>query len=218
MGKTKYMNWTHRQPFPILRRKEVSIKTDEVLESEILGYGGYLCLRWSLDAGRAAAAPIDALAHRLGLRNEFEPGDAPPAEAIAFLRRQTTIPADIADEGLLRADGVVHVSSQRPEVIAELSAAVTRAIAPVGQLYVLQGVRRPPSYTGRAMTKWAYERQVVQQPGPAMPNAFLVPMSKTAEWWRKDWMERHTYFLPTYDDGGRMRSQGHALASEAGIA
>ena len=50
-----------------------------------------------------------------------------------------------------------------------------------------------------------------------MPNAFLVPMSKTAEWWAKDWMERHTYFLPRYDDAGRMMSEGHALAAAAGV-
>ncbi|HEX7787136.1 MAG TPA: hypothetical protein VF653_13035, partial [Methylomirabilota bacterium] len=48
--------------------------------------------------------------------------------------------------------------------------------------------------------------------------AFFVPMSKTAEWWRKNWMERHTYFLPRYDDAGRMVNEGHALATEAGIA
>lgn len=43
-------------------------------------------------------------------------------------------------------------------------------------------------------------------------------MSKTAEWWRKDWMERHTYFLPRYDDRGQMIAVGHALAAEAGIS
>jgi hypothetical protein len=42
-------------------------------------------------------------------------------------------------------------------------------------------------------------------------------MSKTAAWWAKDWMERHTYFLPRYEDG-RMVNEGHALASAAGIA
>ena len=42
-------------------------------------------------------------------------------------------------------------------------------------------------------------------------------MSKTAAWWAKDWMERHTYFLPRYDDAGRMVNEGHALASAAGI-
>jgi hypothetical protein len=31
-------------------------------------------------------------------------------------------------------------------------------------------------------------------------------------------MERHTYFLPRYDDAGRMVNEGHALATEAGIA
>jgi hypothetical protein len=47
-------------------------------------------------------------------------------------------------------------------------------------------------------------------------GAFLLPMSKTAAWWAKDWMERHTYFLPRYDDAGRMTAGGHALAA-AGI-
>ena len=41
-------------------------------------------------------------------------------------------------------------------------------------------------------------------------------MSKTSEWWAKDWMERHTHILPRYDDDGRMKAQGHALAAEAG--
>lgn len=31
-------------------------------------------------------------------------------------------------------------------------------------------------------------------------------------------MERHTYFLPRYDDAGKMQSQGHALAAAPGIA
>jgi hypothetical protein len=51
-----------------------------------------------------------------------------------------------------------------------------------------------------------------------MPNAFLVPMSKTAGWWQKDWMERHTYFLPRYDAAGKMRNEGHTLAAAPGIA
>lgn len=31
-------------------------------------------------------------------------------------------------------------------------------------------------------------------------------------------MERHTYFLPRYDDTGAMQNQGHALAAAQGIA
>jgi hypothetical protein len=76
---------------------------------------------------------------------------------------------------------------------------------------------RPGGYTGQAMFNFAYGERVLQQPAAAMPNAFLIPMSKTAQWWKKDWMERHTYFLPRYDDAGVLRSQGHALAAADGI-
>ena len=38
-----------------------------------------------------------------------------------------------------------------------------------------------------------------------MPNAFLLPLKKTAAWWEKDWMERHTYFLPRYENGAMSR-------------
>jgi len=31
-------------------------------------------------------------------------------------------------------------------------------------------------------------------------------------------MERHTFFLPRYDEHGRMLNEGHALAAAAGIA
>src|SRR5260370_39023448 len=49
-------------------------------------------------------------------------------------------------------------------------------------------------------------------------RALVGEHAKTAEWWRRDWMERHTYFLPRYDDAGTMQNQGHALAAAPGIA
>src|SRR5712692_9242023 len=123
--------------------------SDEFLPSEILGHGAYLCLRRSSgsDLSIAEAAPIDALAQRLGLRNEFSPGETPPVESIAFLRRQGATPADIADDAVLQADWVIHVAAKRPEAIAELSAETARLISPAVRVHVLQGVRRPPSYT-----------------------------------------------------------------------
>ncbi len=194
--------------------------SDEFLASEILGHGAYLCLRTSEggDLRKAEAAPIGPLAERLGLRNEFEPGETPPVESVAFLRRQGAMPADIVDAELLHADRVVHVAAKQPETIADFCAETIRLLSPAVRIHVLSGVRKPLNYTGAAMNNWAYERRVLQQPGPAMPNAFLVPLSKTAEWWGKDWMERHTYFLPRYDDEGHMRNEGHALAAEAGIS
>jgi hypothetical protein len=191
----------------------------EVLAREVLGHGAYLCLG-GLDrdgARHVEAAPIAALVQQLGLGNEFDPGRRSEAGSIAFLRRQDAAPGDIADLDLLRAGAVVHVASTRAETVDTFCAELGRLVAPAAAVRVLRGVVRPKNYTGAAMNDWAYARQVVPQPGPVMPNAFLVPLSKTADWWHKGWMERHTYFLPRYDDNGRMVSEGHALAAEAGI-
>jgi hypothetical protein len=194
------------------------MRANDVRSTEVLRHGAYVCLSVPAAARRAvAAAPVAALANRLGLINEFEPGDGPPPDTLAFLRRVAATPADIMDDELLRADAVVHVSSARPGPVAEFCAEVARLLGPALKPRVLGGVVRPMIYTGNAMHNFAYAHRVLQQPGPIMPNAFLVPMSKTADWWAKGWMERHTYFLPRYDDAGRMVNEGHALAAEAGI-
>ena len=192
------------------------MRANDVRPAEILRHGAYVCLRVPDGARRAAAAAaVPALAERLGLRNEFAAGDGPPADAIAFLRRIGATSADIADDGLLHADAVVHVASTAAAPVAEFCAEVARLVGPAVKPLVLGGVVRPMIYTGNAMYNFAYAHRVLQQPGTVAPNAFLVPMSKTAAWWEKNWMERHTYFLPRYDEGGRMVSEGHALASAA---
>jgi hypothetical protein len=196
------------------------MSANDVLAREILGYGAYVCLRRAAgaDARALGAAPVEALAERLGLRNEFAPSGEAGAGKIAFLRRIDATPAQVEDAGLLAADAVVHVVSREAGPVDTLCAELPRLLGAGAAVRVLRGVARPRNYTGAAMNNFAYAHQVVQQPGAAMPHAFLVPMNKTAEWWRKDWMERHTYFLPRYDDTGRMVSEGHALASAAGIA
>ena len=192
---------------------------NSVLAGEILRHGAYVCLR--LPDGAAAralaSAPIPALAEKLSLENEFAAEGGPPAQSIAFLRRQSAAPGAIADDDLLHADAVIHVAAPTAQPVGDFCAEATRLLGPLAGLRVLGGVVRPRTYTGAAMNNFAYAHAVVQQPGHRMPNAFLVPMSKTAAWWAKDWMERHTYFLPRYDDDGRMISEGHALASAAGI-
>lgn len=195
------------------------MRANDVRSTDILRHGAYVCLGVPDDARQTLARlPVPALAERLGLRNEFQPGDGHPVEAIAYLRRLRATPGYIADDALLRADVVIHVASPTAATVADFYAEVTGLLAPTIKPLVLGGVVRPMTYTGNAMHNFAYAHRVLQQPGTVMPNAFLVPMSKTSDWWKKDWMERHTYFLPRYDDMGRMVSQGHALASEAGIA
>jgi hypothetical protein len=178
------------------------MRADETMSDAPFRYGAFVCL-----PDRPAGVDVPGLAERLGLRNEFEHPDADTA--IAYLRRVSADAGDITDDGLLGAAAVVHVGAPTPGAVDEFSAALGGR--------VLAGVARPPRYTGREMFNFAYAHRVLQAPGAAMPNAFLVPMSKTAEWWEKSWLERHTYFLPRYDDAGRMLTEGHALCAEAGV-
>jgi hypothetical protein len=187
--------------------------------NEILGHGAYVCLTRTpgADPSELRAAPIPALAARLGLESEFAPAAGPPGTSIAFLRRRGATAGAIADDGLRDAEAVVHVAAPAAGPVDAFCAEAGRLLAPLARARVLRGVRRPRRYTGAAMEEFAYAHAVVQQAGAAMPNAFLVPMSKSAAWWAKGWMERHTYFLPRYDHQGRMEREGHALAAAAGI-
>ena len=195
------------------------MRANDVRSTEVIRHGAYVCVSVPAGARRVAAgAAVPELADRLGLRNEFEPGGDHPPEAIAFLRRVGATPAQIADDELLRTDAVIHVASATAGPVAEFCAELARLFGSATKPRVLGGVVRPKNYTGTAMHNFAYAHQVVQQPGTVMPHAFLVPMRKTTGWWEKEWMERHTYFLPRYDDSGRMLNEGHALAAAAGIA
>src|SRR5262249_41447574 len=134
------------------------------------------------------------------------------------LRGGVAATREIADEGIDHATWIVHVASKEADVVDEFLEQAHKVVALVAWTRVLRGIVKPKTYTGAAMNRWAYERALVQQPGAIMPNAYVIPLSKTAAWWSKDWMERHTYFLPRYDDTGRMTDRGHALAAEAGIS
>jgi hypothetical protein len=191
---------------------------NEVLSTEVLRYGAYICLTVSRNArALVATAAVPAMAARLKLRNEFDTDSGHPPDSIAFLRRIDAAAGTIADDAILKADAVVHVASGAAGPVDEFCTEVTRLLAPAVEPRVLRGVVRPKDYTSAAMNQFAYAHQRRQERGSRMPNGFLLPLSKIPAWWSKDWMERHTYFLPRYD-AGRMVSEGHALAAAEGIA
>ena len=186
--------------------------------TEVTRYGAYACLSVPPKLRLSVlGAAVPQLAERLRLQNEFEPGDNHPPDAIAFLCRVRATPADIADENLLAAEAIVHIASAAADRVGKFCDGLARLLGPEITLRFLTGVVRPRKYTGNAMHNFAYARRVSQRPGAVMPNAFLIPIRKTASWWEKDWMERHTYFLPRYDESGHMLNQGHAFAAAAGI-
>jgi len=118
----------------------------------------------------------------------------------------------------MEAKAIVHVASDSAAIVDAFCSALLLVVDRTAITGLLKGVVRAPRYTGAAMHEFAYARQVSQQAGHRAPHAFLVPMKKTAEWWVKDWMERHTYFLPRFDESGSMTNHGHALAAVAGIS
>ena len=178
--------------------------------------GVYLCISTPSDLAAALALPIPAIIDRFALQNEFAARDGHPPDAVAFLRRAEVTAGDIADEGLSQAAAVVHAASNDDATLAAFCAEIEGCLSGVARVHRLTGFVPPTQYTGGAMHDFAYARQRAQQAGGDMPNAFLLPLRKLPEWWAKDWMERHTYFLPQYEDG-RLVSEGHPLAAAAGI-
>lgn len=214
------MHWTDVAPELIVQAmsRRDAMHADDFRSTASLRHGAYLCLQLD-EPGRSAlaASAVPELCASLGLCDEYEPGADHPEAAVAFLRRLDSRAGSIEDPGLLRADAVIHVAASTPQPLAALQRAVAAVLDP-GALRVLGGVVRPPSYTGTLMHNYAYAQRVLQQSGPRMPNAFLLPLSKTAAWWNKSWMERHTYILPRYADSGELLAEGHARVCEPGIA
>ena len=181
-------------------------------------HGAYLFLSLPAASRRSAAATqVDELAERLDLHNEFGGVREDEPRSIAYVRRTEVIPAGLADAGISQADALIHVASSVPEPLAAFCSALQDLLGGAGQVRTVDGVVAPLYYTSRAMAEFAYAHRVLPRPAAEMPNAFVVPLRKSAAWWAKGWMERQTYFLPRFDDAGRMLNQGHALAAEAGI-
>jgi hypothetical protein len=68
------------------------------------------------------------------------------------------------------------------------------------------------------MRKYAYKPALSRQSGRVATNAVIIPMKKTAEWWEKSTLERHTYFYPHRHETSGCPVKGHAEAAAAGIA
>src|SRR5690349_17793522 len=155
MGLAQAMHWTACREGPQMEGKGEPSEgaphtkegamaiTNDVLSTEVLRHGAYLCLTVPPDARRsAAAAPIGALAERLGLRNEFTPGAGHPPSAVAFVRRVGATPGAIADDELLRADVVIHVAAPTAAPVEEFCAEAARLLAPLAKPRRLGGVVR----------------------------------------------------------------------------
>ena len=195
----------------------VLLRADDVRSTAATRHGAYFALDLDVGAGKKIGPAMTDLIRRLDLRNEFDAPHPVSAATIGFLRRTQVKPGDSDDDQLVGATAIIHMSSETPELVLAFGRELRELAAPT-QVPALSGVVRPLRYTGNTMHNYGYAHRVIQQSGAVMPTVFLMPLTKTAAWWKKDWWERHTFFLPRYDDSGRMLSQGHALAAAAGIS
>lgn len=138
-----------------------------------------------------------------------------PQETIQFLSAD---PVDAARRnGLSSARFVVHMTANYRPRLDDVTSELKRRIAGAADIIVLDGAERMPRYTSAEMQKFAYKPALSRQSGRVARNSIIVPMCKTAEWWEKSALERHSYFYP---HGGANGSQvkGHAKSAEAGIS
>lgn len=198
------------RPMAYLRRADDIITDDPHLT------GAYHCLTISEDCDiDASTTLLTQLEAEFGLGNEFAGND--PMPSVAYLARVRLDEGDVADDRLASADVVVHIAAP-DETLARQYKRSVRGSLPAGvTVRTLTGQGLPMEYTGRAMHNFSYGHRVLQQTGDVAPNCFLLPMSKSPEWWTKSWMERHTYLLPSYDAQGEIVAEGHVLSAAAGI-
>lgn len=161
---------------------------------------------------RSAASNISR-----GFFNDYEADgsrEPQPQETIQFL---------IADdsragrEGIAAAPFVVQLSANYRPRLDEVASEFRRRIDGAAELIVMDGAQRNPRYSSAEMQDYAYKAALPRQPGRTARHAIILPMSKTAAWWDKSALERHSYFYPHHDESSRASVKGHAVAAEAGI-
>jgi hypothetical protein len=113
---------------------------------------------------------------------------------------------------------LIRLEAATPSPLLAYEKALRALIEPRrGWVETLAGVQRPRSYTSYAMTQFAYAPALPPGPGKRFPLGVVTPQNKTPDWWKMPWMRRESFFLPRYDDHGKLVAPGHALAAEAGI-
>jgi hypothetical protein len=140
--------------------------------------------------------------------------DVQPQETIQFLATDSPAPGR---QGIGAARYVAHLSANYRPRLDEVVCDFKRRIAGAADTIILDGAERLPRYSSAEMHKFAYKPALSRQSGRVAHNAVIVPINKTAAWWEKTALERHSYFYPHHEDSSGSPVKGHAKAAEAGI-
>ncbi len=152
-----------------------------------------------------------------GFFNSFEadPGrDGQPHETIQFLVADTP---SAAAPGIHAARYAVQVSGKYRPRLLEVDAELRRRVGDAADVISIEGAQRAPRYTSADLYEFAYRPAMARASGRIARNALILPINKTAEWWQRPSLERHTYFYPHVDSGTGIPVHGHARSAQDGI-
>ncbi|MBM3779304.1 MAG: hypothetical protein FJW23_13895 [Acidimicrobiia bacterium] len=153
-----------------------------------------------------------------GFFNDFDADgtrDVQPCETIQFLLAVEVAPGAT---GLAAARFAVQVSSKYRPRLDDAEQELRRRLGDGGHVTSIEGAERSPRYSSSELYDYAYRRAQPRQSGRVARRAFVLPLSKTHDWWAKSSLERHTYFYPHVDAGSGCPVSGHARSADAGIS
>jgi hypothetical protein len=158
-----------------------------------------------------------------GFFNDFDIDDARDLQAqrfetIQFYVREGDIPSESQDAPFHQARHMVQVSSKYRPRLLEIDEELRRRVGDAAEILTLDGAFRNMRYSSPEMVSYSNKGAPPRRSGRLSKNAIIVPIRKTAEWWQKSALERHSYFYPHVDPASAAPVRGHALAAEQGIA
>jgi hypothetical protein len=173
----------------------------------------------SRDDGEASLTRLRAAGSSIarGFFNDYEAGstrDQPPQETVQFLVAAGHM---FPDSAIAAAGHVVHVTAKYRARLEAVAAELGRRLGDGAEIISLEGADRPPRYTSAELHDFANRPAAVRTTGKASPNAVILPISKTEQWWQKPALERQTYFYPHTDRDSGCDVPGHATAAAEGI-
>jgi hypothetical protein len=169
---------------------------------------------------RAAGANIAR-----GFFNDFDIDDTretqvPAHETIQFLVRDADtkpLPENMPGSCINLARYVVQITSKYRPRLQEIDDEFRRRAGDTSEIITIEGAARNPRYSSAEMVNYSNRGAAPRRSGRLSRNVIIIPMRKTAEWWQKTALERHSYFYPHVDHASANPVKGHALAAEKGI-
>jgi hypothetical protein len=160
-----------------------------------------------------------------GFFNDFDIDDTRDTqvqaqETIQFLVREPearTLPENASAPHIDLARYAVQITSKYRPRLQEIDDEFRRRLGDASEILTVEGAARNPRYSSAEMVHYSNKGAPPRRSGRVSRNAIIIPMRKTAEWWQKSTLERHSYFYPHVGGANGAAVKGHAMAAEKGI-